>query len=110
MFAHEISNKVKNNAEILNEVAHACGFKSSESMFVGLGIGKLSTYHVIEKMYRQGSFGKWAIFGLAYKDAENCMVSFGACGYGWNVEDCDGEVDFGYYLCITPAPGLLSLK
>ena len=34
----------------LEKVAHACGFKSLESMFVGIGIGKLSTYHVIEKL------------------------------------------------------------
>ena len=38
------------NAEALDKVAHTCGFKSSESMFVGLGIGKLSTYHVLEKL------------------------------------------------------------
>ncbi|MEC7785828.1 MAG: TGS domain-containing protein, partial [Nitrospinota bacterium] len=38
------------NTEVLDEVAHACGFKSPESMFVGLGIGKLSTYHVVEKL------------------------------------------------------------
>ena len=34
----------------LEKVAHACGFKSLESMFVGIGIGKISTYHVIEKL------------------------------------------------------------
>ncbi|MBC8284749.1 MAG: bifunctional (p)ppGpp synthetase/guanosine-3',5'-bis(diphosphate) 3'-pyrophosphohydrolase, partial [Nitrospinae bacterium] len=38
------------NSEALDEAAQACGFKSSESMFVGLGIGKLSTYHVMEKL------------------------------------------------------------
>ena len=38
------------NAEGLEEAAHACGFKSTESMFAGIGIGKLSTYHVLEKL------------------------------------------------------------
>ena len=38
------------NAYTLEKVAHACGFKSLESMFVGIGIGKISTYHVIEKL------------------------------------------------------------
>ena len=38
------------NGEGLNGAAHACGFKSPESLFAGIGIGKLSTYHVLEKL------------------------------------------------------------
>ncbi len=38
------------NDEVLEEAAHACGFKSSESLFAGIGIGKLSTFHVLEKL------------------------------------------------------------
>ena len=38
------------NTEGLEEAAHACCFKSIESMFAGIGIGKLSTYHILEKL------------------------------------------------------------
>ena len=38
------------NEEDLAEAAHACGFNSTESLFVGIGIGKLSTHHVLEKL------------------------------------------------------------
>ena len=36
--------------ELLEEAAQACGFKSTDSLLTGIGIGKLSTYHVIEKL------------------------------------------------------------
>ncbi|MEK9628876.1 MAG: bifunctional (p)ppGpp synthetase/guanosine-3',5'-bis(diphosphate) 3'-pyrophosphohydrolase [Nitrospinota bacterium] len=36
--------------EELEEAAHACGFKSTDSLFAGIGIGKLSSYHVLEKL------------------------------------------------------------
>jgi len=42
------------NTEKIEEAAHACGFKSTESMFTGLAIGKLSTYHVLEKLLPKG--------------------------------------------------------
>jgi len=32
------------------EAAQACGFNSTDSLLTGIGIGKLSTYHVIEKL------------------------------------------------------------
>tara|TARA_B100000686_G_scaffold103442_1_gene110798 strand:+ start:2978 stop:5209 length:2232 start_codon:yes stop_codon:yes gene_type:complete len=38
------------NTKRLEEAAHNCGFKSIESMFAGIGIGKLSAYHVLEKL------------------------------------------------------------
>jgi GTP pyrophosphokinase len=36
--------------EVLEEAAQACGFNSTDSLLTGIGIGKLSTYHVIEKL------------------------------------------------------------
>ena len=42
------------NPVVLEEATHACGFKSIESMYAGLGIGKLSTYHVLEKLIPKG--------------------------------------------------------
>ena len=36
--------------EIFEEAAQACGFNSTDSLLTGIGIGKLSTYHVIEKL------------------------------------------------------------
>jgi GTP pyrophosphokinase len=38
------------NEEALAEASHACGFNSTEGLFVGIGIGKLSTHHVLEKL------------------------------------------------------------
>ena len=36
--------------EVFEEAAQACGFNSTDSLLTGIGIGKLSTYHVIEKL------------------------------------------------------------
>ncbi|MBT5868120.1 MAG: bifunctional (p)ppGpp synthetase/guanosine-3',5'-bis(diphosphate) 3'-pyrophosphohydrolase [Nitrospinaceae bacterium] len=36
--------------EAIEEAAHACGFNSTDKLLTGIGVGKLSTYHVIEKM------------------------------------------------------------
>ena len=36
--------------KVFGEAAHACGFKSTDSLLMGIGIGKLSTHHVIEKL------------------------------------------------------------
>jgi GTP diphosphokinase / guanosine-3',5'-bis(diphosphate) 3'-diphosphatase len=36
--------------EAFEEAAQACGFNSTDSLLTGIGIGKLSTYHVIEKL------------------------------------------------------------
>jgi GTP diphosphokinase / guanosine-3',5'-bis(diphosphate) 3'-diphosphatase len=41
---------VEISAEGMEEAAQACGFKSTDSLLTGIGIGKLSPYHVIEKM------------------------------------------------------------
>lgn len=49
--------------DVLEEASHACGFKSSESLFVGIGVGKLSTHHVIEKL-----LPKERLEGITLKD------------------------------------------
>jgi GTP pyrophosphokinase len=36
--------------EAFEEAAQACGFNSTDRLLTGIGIGKLSTYHVIEKL------------------------------------------------------------
>ncbi len=41
---------IEMNGETFEEAAQACGFNSTDSLLTGLGIGKLSTYHVIEKL------------------------------------------------------------
>jgi GTP diphosphokinase / guanosine-3',5'-bis(diphosphate) 3'-diphosphatase len=38
------------DGEAFEEAARACGFNSTESLLMGIGFGKLSTYHVIEKL------------------------------------------------------------
>ncbi len=37
-------------ADALEEAAQACGFNSSDSLLMGIGIGKLSSHHAIEKL------------------------------------------------------------
>ncbi|MBC8287493.1 MAG: bifunctional (p)ppGpp synthetase/guanosine-3',5'-bis(diphosphate) 3'-pyrophosphohydrolase [Nitrospinae bacterium] len=41
---------IEMNGEALGEAAQACGFNSIDSLLTGVGIGKLSTHHVIEKL------------------------------------------------------------
>ncbi len=42
--------EVEMGSEAFEEAAQACGFNSTEKLLTGVGIGKLSTYHVIEKL------------------------------------------------------------
>ena len=41
---------IEMNGEALEEASQACGFNSIDSLLMGVGIGKLSTHHVIEKL------------------------------------------------------------
>jgi len=41
---------IEMDGKALEEAAQACGFNSTNSLLRGLGIGKLSTHHVIEKL------------------------------------------------------------
>ena len=43
--------------EVFEEAAQACGFNSTDSLLTGIGIGKLSTYHVIEKLIPKEKLG-----------------------------------------------------
>jgi GTP pyrophosphokinase len=41
---------IEMDGQAMEEAAQACGFNSTDSLLRGLGIGKLSTHHVIEKL------------------------------------------------------------
>jgi GTP pyrophosphokinase len=41
---------IEMDGQAMEEAAQACGFNSTNSLLRGLGIGKLSTHHVIEKL------------------------------------------------------------
>ena len=41
---------IEMKGEAFKEATQACGFNSIESLLMGIGIGKLSTHHVIEKL------------------------------------------------------------
>jgi guanosine-3',5'-bis(diphosphate) 3'-pyrophosphohydrolase len=45
-----LDSAVETSGEAFEEAAQACGFNSTDSLLMGIGIGKLSTYHVIEKL------------------------------------------------------------
>jgi GTP diphosphokinase / guanosine-3',5'-bis(diphosphate) 3'-diphosphatase len=48
--AYDLDPAVEISGEAFEEAAKACGFKSTDSLLTGIGIGKLSPYHVIEKL------------------------------------------------------------
>lgn len=47
---YDLDPEVEMTGEAFEEAAQACGFNSTDSLLTGIGIGKLSTYHVIEKL------------------------------------------------------------
>ena len=48
--AYGLDPAVETSGEAFEEAAQACGFNSTDSLLTGIGIGKLSAYHVIEKL------------------------------------------------------------
>ncbi len=48
--AYDLDPAAEMTGEVFEEAARACGFNSTDSLLTGIGIGKLSAYHVIEKM------------------------------------------------------------
>lgn len=88
------------NSEALDKAAHACGFKSSENMLVGLGIGKLSTHHVMEKLLPKEKLeGKKPKEESLVKLKENKPVS------AIKVQCLNGNIMMRIGKCCHPLPG-----
>ncbi|MFP6637957.1 MAG: bifunctional (p)ppGpp synthetase/guanosine-3',5'-bis(diphosphate) 3'-pyrophosphohydrolase [Nitrospinaceae bacterium] len=45
------------SGQAFEDVAQACGFNSTDSLLMGIGVGKLSPYHVIEKLVPKEKLG-----------------------------------------------------
>jgi GTP pyrophosphokinase len=50
IYEYGLNPAIEMNGEALEEASQACGFNSIDSLLMGVGIGKLSTHHVIEKL------------------------------------------------------------
>ncbi|MZG29885.1 MAG: bifunctional (p)ppGpp synthetase/guanosine-3',5'-bis(diphosphate) 3'-pyrophosphohydrolase [Nitrospinae bacterium] len=50
ILGYDLDPETEMGGEAFEEAAQACGFNSTDSLLMGIGIGKLSTHHVIEKL------------------------------------------------------------